>query len=82
MKAPDIDALLGAHVRKPKGGVCTVGILLGQLDPDVRAKFQTALNDLDTYAATGLAAALSELVGRRITATTVARHRRRECMCR
>lgn len=80
--SPDIDALLASNTRYRPGGVCSIGIALDELAPDVRAKIEAAMDDMDSYSATGLAVVLSQLVGRRVTSTTVGRHRRRECLCR
>jgi hypothetical protein len=77
----DIDALLDAHVRKRRGGKCTIGLLLADLDPDVRAKVEGAFADEVRFSATGLAEAMTQITGQRVTNTTANRHRRRECLC-
>jgi hypothetical protein len=77
----DIDALLDAHVRKRRGGTCTIALLLAELDPDVRAKVEAAFADDIRYASPGLAELMTQLTGQRVTGTTTNRHRRRECLC-
>ena len=77
----NLDALLAEHVRKPKGTQCSVAGTLALLDPAARAKFEAAIADEDRYAAVGLADALTKFSGRRTTANTVSRHRRRNCLC-
>ena len=77
----DIDALLDAHTRRPRGSKCTIGLLLSTLDPDVRAKIEAAFADETRFSSTGLAEALTQLTGERVTGTTTNRHRRRECLC-
>jgi hypothetical protein len=77
----DIDALLDAHVRKRRGGKCTIGIILASLDPDTRAKIVAAFADEVRFSSIGLADALTQITGQRVTGTTTNRHRRRECLC-
>ncbi len=77
----NIDALLDAHVRKRRGGTCTIALLLAELDPVVRAKVEAAFADEIRFASPGLAELMTQLTGQRVTTSTAHRHRRRECLC-
>ncbi|MFI6142459.1 hypothetical protein ACIBCC_30235 [Streptomyces griseus] len=72
--AGELDALTSAPAT-PRGPECSIGALLRYADFDVAVSLRTVLDQTEV-SATAIADALSRH-GSRITAATVARHRRR-----
>ena len=63
-----------------KGPRCTVGVALSKLEGERLEKALSAL-DAPEIRHNMIATRLSEWTGERLGATTVGRHRRKECLC-
>lgn len=74
-----LDDLANPEYRAPTGPVCSLGILLKQLDKKTVDTLNAALTNPHAPS-TKISQALTDL-GHRITSHTVQRHRRGECRC-
>ncbi len=65
------------------GRGCGVGVMLGQLDPDLRAEVEHVLLDRPEITAPAIRRALTRYVdsGKIPSAYTIQRHRREACNC-
>jgi hypothetical protein len=77
-KAPDLSAFEAAN-GPPNRMVCSVSVVLDQLDADRQASLRAALAE-QRFQHTSIVRVLASW-GHKVTSHTIARHRRGECRC-
>lgn len=73
------DAQARSQNRRGPGSLCTTGIALDKVDPDIADGIREAFNDPDILT-DAISEALTE-IGFKIASTSVGRHRNRKCKC-